>query len=199
MTNQFGLQKLLVRRAPLHRPGESKTISLSPSDPRTEVFFPLLAPGAAVALEHPAKFRHDLFYTAPFYHRILPQFDRIIVVDTDVVFRWVWRADLRLLGVQGEHQGGGGAVPGDGLRPAGRHGPRPVLLLPAPHSQLTQDSPGGTNHLPVLYIASQSTETVPGQNRFTLNNEHLPNFSSSFVPKINRYWFMLCHVRPISF
>ena len=41
------------------------------------------------------------------------------------------------------------------------------------------------------YIASQRTETVPGQNMFPQNNEHVPHFSSSFVPKINRQGLML--------
>ena len=36
---------------------------------------------------YPARFDHDLFYAAPFYHEFFPDIDKIIVLDLDLEFR----------------------------------------------------------------------------------------------------------------
>ena len=36
---------------------------------------------------YPARFDHDLFYVAPFYHKFFPDIDKIIVLDLDLEFR----------------------------------------------------------------------------------------------------------------
>ena len=38
---------------------------------------------------YPARFDHDLFYVAPFYHEFFPDIDKIIVLDLDLEFRLI--------------------------------------------------------------------------------------------------------------
>ena len=45
---------------------------------------------------YPARFDHDLFYVAPFYHKFFPDIDKMIVLDLDLEFRWIsqWKPEL---------------------------------------------------------------------------------------------------------
>ena len=87
----------------------NKTIVVGDSDPRRERYFPEVEPGvelhlqlfqdladttltcfSGVELHLPGlgKYNLDLFFMAPFYHRLLIHLDRVIVVDLDLEFRF---------------------------------------------------------------------------------------------------------------
>jgi len=65
----------------------NKTLVISPDDPRRKSYYPNVEAGVAVALVMPIAFDLDLFYIAPFYHRLFPNEEDLIVVDLDLEFR----------------------------------------------------------------------------------------------------------------
>lgn len=65
----------------------NKTIVVGESDPRRERYFPDTEPGVVLHLPGLGRFNQDLFFIAPFYHRLLPHLDKVIVIDLDLEFR----------------------------------------------------------------------------------------------------------------
>jgi len=64
----------------------NKTLLLTAEDPRRQSYFPYLEPGIAVEIAVPNNFDLDLFYIAPFYHRLFMDQENLIVVDLDLEF-----------------------------------------------------------------------------------------------------------------
>jgi len=79
----------------------NKTLVIPPDDPRHKSYFPnieeiaraiklfdaALKAGITLAVGWPITFDLDLFYIAPFYHRLFPNKENLIVVDLDLEFR----------------------------------------------------------------------------------------------------------------
>jgi len=66
----------------------NKTLVLKPDDPRRPTYYPDDEPGIAIAIVSGDNDKDlDLFYIAPFYHRLFPEKDNLIVVDLDLEFR----------------------------------------------------------------------------------------------------------------
>jgi len=66
---------------------KNKSLILPPDDPRKKSYFPDEPVAATIALTIPTIFDLDIFYIAPFYHRLLPEKDNLIVVDLDLEFQ----------------------------------------------------------------------------------------------------------------
>ena len=69
-----------------HRP-VNKIIVLGESDPRRKTYFPDLDPKDVIHIPSVGMHSLDLFFMAPFYHRLLNHLDQVIVVDMDLEFR----------------------------------------------------------------------------------------------------------------
>ena len=96
MKTLFGWANLSLddKLNPMHRP-VNKTIVVGDLDPRRQTYFPDVEPGVELHLPGPGRFALDLFFIAPFYHRLLPRLDQVIVIDLDLEFRWDNKSWLR--------------------------------------------------------------------------------------------------------
>ena len=65
----------------------NKTIVVGESDPRRKIHFPDVEPGVVIHIPSIGMHSLDLFFVAPFYHRLLNHLDQVIVVDMDLEFR----------------------------------------------------------------------------------------------------------------
>ena len=65
----------------------NKTIVVGESDPRRKTYFPDVEPGVVIHIPSLGVHKLDLFFMAPFYHRLLNHLDQVIVVDMDLEFR----------------------------------------------------------------------------------------------------------------
>ena len=65
----------------------NKAIVVEESDPRRETYFSDAEPGVVLHLPGLGRFNLDLFFIAPFYHRLLPHLVQVIVIDLDLEFR----------------------------------------------------------------------------------------------------------------
>ena len=64
-----------------------KKIVIGVSDPRRQEYFPDVKPGVELHLPGLSRFDLDLFFIAPFYHRLLHHLDQVVVIDLDLEFR----------------------------------------------------------------------------------------------------------------
>ena len=70
-----------------HRPVDKRVV-VGESDPRRETYFPDMEPGVVfVFVPGLDRFKLDLFFISPFYHRLLAHLDQVIVIDLDLEFR----------------------------------------------------------------------------------------------------------------
>jgi len=64
----------------------NKTIVVGESDPRRKIYFPDIEPDVVIHIPSIGSHSLDLFFMAPFYHRLLNHLDQVIVVDMDLEF-----------------------------------------------------------------------------------------------------------------
>ena len=64
-----------------------KKIVIGVSDPRRQEYIPGAEPGVEIHVPGLGRFALDLFFIAPFYHRLLPHLVQVIVIDLDLEFR----------------------------------------------------------------------------------------------------------------
>ena len=123
-----------------HRVVDKKVV-IGVSDPRRQKYLPNAQPGAEIHVPALSRFDRDLFFIAPFYHRLLHHLDQVVVIDLDLEFRWDNATCLTL-----SKQGWGGWS-AESLLPAWwrpTHGfrQRPVLILSVYHLWLGSGTPG---------------------------------------------------------
>ena len=69
-----------------HRVVDKKVV-IGVSDPRRQKYLPTAQPGAEIHVPALSRFDRDLFFIAPFYHRLLHHLDQVVVIDLDLEFR----------------------------------------------------------------------------------------------------------------